>query len=259
MNQANFQKLASASRKPKPPYHGAPVGILLLQRASDTFHRPWIPGSVGNASTWTVPARYKVMSGIDFGCIIGPGADNAESAVVQSAIELVREGAQLITANCGFMVRYQEAVRAAVDVPVLLSSLLLGPFLERVLPANKSLGIITAKASSLSPDLMKAAGMPADSERFVVAGLEDAPVFARSFLTCDGDFDYDSVEAETVGAALDMVKKRPDIGMILMECSELPPYAAAVQRATGLPVYDFFSLIDFFAQGLVRKPFAGFA
>ncbi|WP_349643588.1 AroM family protein [Bradyrhizobium genosp. SA-3] len=64
------------------------------------------------------------------------------SAVTQAATDLVREGAQLITSNCGFMIRYQEAVRAAVDVPVLLSSLLLAPFLERILPREKALGIL---------------------------------------------------------------------------------------------------------------------
>jgi hypothetical protein len=238
-------------------HYGAPVGILLLQRANDPFDRPFVPGSVGNASTWSVPARYKVMPGVDFSRIIGASADAAGSVVTQAAVELVREGARLITSNCGFMVRYQEQVRTAVDVPVLLSSLLLGPFLERMLPRGQALGIITAKASSLTPDLLRAAGTAPDPERVAIAGLEDAPVFARSFLTCDGDFDYDSVEKETVDAAIALVKQRPDVGMLLLECSELPPYAAAIQAATGLAVYDFTSMVEFFARGLIRKPFHG--
>ncbi|TIP07898.1 MAG: hypothetical protein E5X73_34590 [Mesorhizobium sp.] len=244
--------------KPKPPYEGAPVGILMFERARDAFYRPLIPGSVGNASTWTVPARYMTMPGINFDRIIGPEASHAEVVVVQAAAELVREGAQLISSNCGFMIRYQDAVRAAVDVPVLLSSLVLGPFLERVLPQGKALGIVTARASSLTPDLLKVAGLPCNSERVAIAGLEDCPVFAGTWLTMSRDFDYDAVEKEIVGAAVNLLARRPDIGTLLLECSELPPFAAAVQRATHLPVYDFTSMIEFFAHGLVRRPFSGF-
>jgi hypothetical protein len=243
--------------KPKPPYHGAPVGILMFERAADAYYRPLIPGSVGNASTWTVPARYKTMYGVNFSRIIGPRADEAADDVVKCAKELVREGAQLITSSCGFMIRYQDVLRAAVDVPVLLSSLVLGPFLERVLPQGKALGIVTADAPSLTPELLKIAGITMNPERVVIAGLEKCHVFASTWLTNTGDFDYDATEKEVLDTTIALVKKRPDIGMLLLECSELPPYAAAVQRATGLPVYDYTSMVEFFSQGLIRKPFTG--
>jgi hypothetical protein len=243
--------------KPKPPCHGAPVGVLMLERADDGFDRPFVPGSVGNASTWSVPVRFKTIRGVNFRQIIGPSAASAEAAVIEAAADLASEGARLITAHCGFMMRYQQAVGAAVDAQVLLSSLLLGPILERTLPRGKSLGIVTAKASALTPDILGASGLTSDMGRVVVAGLEDAPVFARSFLTASGDFEYDAVEAEAVDAAVAMIAERPDIGMLLLECSELPPFASAVQRATGLPVYDHTSMVEFFAQGLMRKPFTG--
>ncbi|MGY4408185.1 aspartate/glutamate racemase family protein [Bradyrhizobium sp. USDA 3315] len=239
-------------------FYGAPVGILLLERAKDHFSRPFIPGSVGNAGTWSVPVRYKMVPDLNVGRILESKAAELTSAVVEAASELAREGAQLITSNCGFMVRYQEAVRAAVDAPVFLSSLLLAPFLERMLPRGKALGIITASASSLTSDLLEAAGLPPSSARIVVTGLEKAPAFSAAFLASNGDLDVRAVEAETVDAALALLNDRPEIGMLLLECSELPPYAAAVQRATGLPVYDFTSMIEFFVRGLVRKPFDGF-
>ncbi|MGY3361790.1 Asp/Glu/hydantoin racemase [Bradyrhizobium sp. GM0.4] len=180
------------------------------------------------------------------------------AAVTQAATALVFEGAQLITSNCGYMIRYQEAVRAAVDVPVLLSSLLLAPFLERMLPRTKALGIITARASSLTSELFEAAGLLVNSNRVVLAGLEDAPAFAAAFLNPSGDMDVASVAAETVDAAVRLLDDRPDIGILLLTCSELPPYAAAVQRAIGIPVFDYTSMIEFFIGGLTRKPFNGF-
>ncbi|MVT55646.1 hypothetical protein GPL17_35085 [Bradyrhizobium yuanmingense] len=240
-----------ASLKPGQSIYGAPVGILQLERAPLPGIRPYIPGSVGNASTWSVPVLYKTVPNLDT-------AAEMTAAVTQAATALVFEGAQLITSNCGYMIRYQEAVRAAVDVPVLLSSLLLAPFLERMLPRTKALGIITARASSLTSELFEAAGLLVNSNRVVVAGLEDAPAFAAAFLNPNGDMDVASVEAETVDAAVRLLDDRPDIGILLLTCSELPPYAAAVQRAIGIPVFDYTSMIEFFIGGLTRKPFNGF-
>ncbi|MCA1378624.1 MULTISPECIES: hypothetical protein [unclassified Bradyrhizobium] len=258
-SQLTQGKSRLAARHPNQAFYGAPVGILLLERIGrgGEFSRPFIPGSVGNASTWSIPARYKTIPGLSFTELVAPDYEKYTSAAVQAAIELVREGAQMITANCGFMLRYQDAVRNAVDVPVLLSPLLLGALLGQMLPRGKALGIITAKASSLTPDVLEAAGVPADSDRVVIAGLEDAPCFAAAFLTASGDLDGSAVERETIAAAVALLKDRPDIRMLLFECSELPPYAAAVQRATGVPVFDFTSMIEFVISGLIRKPFAG--
>lgn len=168
-------------------FYGAPVGILQLERVDRPGFRPFIPGSVGNASTWTVPVRYKTIPGLTFNRLLGPVDVEMQSAVAKAAIELEREGAQVITSNCGFMVRYQDVVRTAVEVPVLLSSLLLGPLLERMLPREKALGIITANASSLTSDLLEAAGLSAMSKRLVIAALEDAPAFAAAFVRPSGD------------------------------------------------------------------------
>ncbi|UVO30422.1 hypothetical protein [Bradyrhizobium arachidis] len=240
--------------KPKPLFYGAPVGILQLERPKDPFNRPFIPGSVGNASTWSVPVRYKTVSGLSFERVL---AGDFAPAVVQAALELAAEGAQLITSNCGFMIRYQDVVRDATDIPVLLSSLSLGPFLERALPRDKALGIITASSSLMTPNLLKTAGLQTNSERVVIRGLEGAPSFAAAFLTATGNLDVSAVETEIVNAAQDLLNERQEIGILLLECSEFPPYAAAVQRATGIPVFDFTSMVEFFVRGLVRRTFNG--
>lgn len=260
MNNAHLSqnRLQLASRRPKQAFYGAPVGILLLERAStsDPFNRPFIPGSVGNASTWTVPVRYKTVPGLTFTKLIAPEQDHS-SVAVQAAVELVSEGARMITAHCGFMIRYQDVVRAAVDVPVLLSPLLLIPLIVQMIPNGKAVGIITAKSSSLTMEVLRAAGWEGNCDRLAVTGLEDAPCFAAAFLTAGGDLDVSAVEKETVDAAVALLSNRPDIGALLFECSELPPYAAAVQRATGIPVFDFTSMVEFVIGGVIRKPFIG--
>ncbi|MBR1165252.1 hypothetical protein [Bradyrhizobium elkanii] len=249
------KRLAALNRSQE--FYGAPIGILLVDSAHYPINRPYIPGSVGNASTWSVPARYKTVRGLTFAHIVGSKTEDLTATVVQAAAELEREGARLITSNCGFMIRYQEAVRTAVDLPVLLSPLLLASFLLRMLPRDKILGIITASGPLLARPLLEAAGLPSNTERVAVVGLERAPSFAGSFLTHTGDLDPAAIERETIEVAVGLVNDKPNIAMLLLECSDLPAYAAAVQRAVGIPVFDFTSLVEFFVSGLTRTAFMG--
>ncbi|TYO61164.1 hypothetical protein FXV83_39675 [Bradyrhizobium hipponense] len=245
------------NRWPRLPFNGAPLGVLMMERMGSE-NRPFIPGDTGNASTWTVPARYKVVPGLSVSRIFAPDAGEMLSTVVEAAKELAREGAQLITCQCGYSIQYQAAVRDAVDVPVFLSSLLLAPFLERMLPRGKALGIMVASKSVLTPDMLEAAGLPASlGRRVAIVGLEDTPAFAESWIRSVGRLDVKAVEKDVVDTAVALVNDRLDIGMLLLECGDLPPYAASVQSATGLPVFDYTSMVEFFIGGLVRKPFTG--
>jgi hypothetical protein len=40
-----------------------------------------------------------------------------------------------------------------------------------------------------------------------------------------------------------LTARHSDIGAILFECTNFPPHRAAVAAATGLPIYDVFTLI----------------
>ena len=50
-------------------------------------------------------------------------------------------------------------------------------------------------------------------------------------------------EAATVAAALRLAHRHPELGAIVLECTNMPPYAEAVRAATGLPVHDITTLI----------------
>jgi hypothetical protein len=68
-------------------------------------------------------------------------------------------------------------------------------------------------------------------------------------------YDIAALTEELTGAAKDLQAKH-NLGAIVLECTQFPPFAEAVQRATGLPVYDVTTLANWFYSGLVRKPFA---
>ncbi|MDF9445418.1 aspartate/glutamate racemase family protein, partial [Limosilactobacillus mucosae] len=55
-----------------------------------------------------------------------------------------------------------------------------------------------------------------------------------------------------------VVANHPEVGAILLECSDLPPYAAAIQAAAKRPVFDFITLINWLHQSVCQKPYSGF-
>ena len=46
------------------------------------------------------------------------------------------------------------------------------------------------------------------------------------------------------------------IGILLLECSMLPPYGKDVQQAVNLPVYDYLTMIDYVYSSVVKKRFS---
>jgi Asp/Glu/hydantoin racemase len=47
------------------------------------------------------------------------------------------------------------------------------------------------------------------------------------------------------------VERHPEVGAIVLECTNMPPYAAPIREATGLPVFDITTLIRLVHAALV--------
>src|SRR5690348_17956525 len=133
--------------------YGARVGILMLETRF-----PRIPGDMGNAETWPFPVLYKVVPGASPRRVVYGKAAGLLDALLAAAAELVRLGADGITTTCGFLSLYQREISAHVGVPVATSSLMQIPLIERVLPPNKRVGVLTVSAASLTPEHLVAAG-----------------------------------------------------------------------------------------------------
>jgi hypothetical protein len=88
--------------------------------------------------------------------------------------------------------------------------------------------------------------------------MEDQPHFKEAILEEGGELDSDLIESETVQCARQLQDQHPNLGAIVLECSVLPPYAKAVQDETGLPVFDFVTMIDYFYEGTHRRPYHGY-
>lgn len=228
--------------------YGAPLGILMLEARF-----PRILGDMGNGATWPFPVLYRVVGGASPDKVVLKGAAGLLPDFIAAAQDLVRLGAEAITTNCGFLSLFQRELAAAVGVPVATSSLMQVPWVQATLPPGKRVGLVTVSAGSLSPAHLAGAGVPLDTP---VAGTENGKEFFRVLIKAEkDDMDIDLAERDVVNAALDLVARHPEVGAIVLECTNMPPYAAAVQAATGLPVHDIYSMITWFHAGLRPRVF----
>jgi Asp/Glu/hydantoin racemase len=228
--------------------YGAPLGILMLQARF-----PRIPGDMGNATTWPFPVLYKVVKGASPEKVVLKGAEGLLPDFLDAAAELVSLGAEAITTNCGFLSLFQRELAAHVRVPVATSSLIQVPWVQATLPPGKRVGVITVSGSSLTPKHMEAAGVPLDTP-FV--GTERGREFFRTLILGEKeDMDVDRAEQDILEAGRALMQSHPDIGAVVLECTNMPPYAAALREALDVPIYDIYSLITWFHAGIRPRRF----
>jgi hypothetical protein len=197
------------------------------------FPRP--PGDIGHPASFAMPVRHRVVPGASAQRVVRGRAEGLLPDFIAAAQALVGEGAAAVTTSCGFMALHQREMEAALPVPVWTSSLLALPGLAAHRP-----GVITADAASLGPDHLRAVGADPATP---IEGLEPASPFTRMLMGQGEELDEDEALAQVLGAARRLRAREPSIGVWLLECTNLPPYAQALRGETGLPVHDILTLI----------------
>ncbi len=231
--------------------YGEAIGILLL----DTF-TPFIPGDVANASSYKFPVRFQRVKGFTVKRALEK--DNTIfNSLLAASKKLVEQGVRAVTGDCGFMGIHQQRLVNCLDVPVFLSSLLQIPFISSIIPENGKVGIITADSKSLDVSLFNAVGVK-DIDRLEIKGLQDKENFYKAVIEEVGTLNSKYIEKEIVFAAKQMIVEEPRIKAVLLECSCLPPYGAAVQEAVNLPVFDYITMINYVYSSVVKQRFVGF-
>ena len=232
----------------KPHYTaGIPIGIIAID-----LEYPKLPGNVVNASTYDFPVLYEKVS-FEIEALFR-GDDEIKEGIVNAAKKLEAEGVRAIIGACGFFAHFQEDVKEAVKVPVYLSSLCQLPSIKVGLKKGQKVAVIAASGESVTDSLLSAVGGSMDDiEVFDVGSMESfAPIRWGKHELDNGRLTEDM---RALGARIR--EEHPETGAILLECSDLPPYAWAVQEGSGLPVYDFISLIRWVKQSVSQAPYYG--
>lgn len=222
--------------------YGAAVGILMLEARF-----PRIPGDMGNAHSWPFPVLYKVVRDASPDRVVRHKADGLLDGFIEAARELVAEGADGITTNCGFLSLFQRELADAVGVPVATSSLMQVAMVNSLLPRGQKAGILTISASTLSREHLKMADVPDDTP---IGTTEGGREFSRVILNNEDELDVELARQDNVEAAKVLAEDNPDMGALVLECTNMTPYAADIRRAVDLPVFSMASFVTWFQSSL---------
>jgi glutamate racemase len=214
------------------------LGIIMLDTQ---FPRPL--GDVGHPETFGVSTHKDVFRGVWPAKVVTSAASLRQARMVPGFQGMVRNmqlrGVQVVTTSCGFLVLLQKELQSVVKIPVVTSSLLQLPAL---LAQEPQVGVLTISASSLGAEHLRAAGVPKERLKDVlIEGVPAGTEFVSKILGNQPALDLVQAEKEVVAAALALKARAPQLKTLVLECTNMPPYKAAIEAATGWQVR---SLID---------------
>ncbi|TAG73178.1 MAG: hypothetical protein EAZ24_11935 [Burkholderiales bacterium] len=227
------------------PLDPPPLGIVMLDTS---FERPL--GDAGNPASWPFPVKIeRVLRAYANEVVTGRFKDY--QVFVKTINSLRASGCICVISTCGFLARLPQSIEGLRDEGVVLSTLLRYRALGQRLGEDRRVGIVTIDRRSIDEEIRNNCGIEADA--IVVSPSRDGH-FCRAILDAAHPLDTAQAEQEMVATALAAQRDYPQIGHWLFECANMPPYRAAVVRATGLPVYDTLQLgIEVHANALSKR------
>ncbi|MEM7214126.1 MAG: aspartate/glutamate racemase family protein [Pseudomonadota bacterium] len=225
----------------------AAIGILMLESRF-----PRVPGDIGNPGTWPFPVRFKVVANASPDRVVHQRAEGLLEDFIFAGQELIDEGVSAITTSCGFLSLFQQELASSLSVPVMTSSLMQVELINRMMPNGKIAGILTIAASSLSKDHLLHARVP---EGTPIGTTEGGREFTRVILNDETSLDIELARQDNIEAAVKFKSDHPELGAIVLECTNMTPYAKDIARETGLPVFNIETLVTWIHSGLSPREF----
>ena len=103
------------------------------------------------------------------------------------------------------------------------------------------MGILTAKKDRLTEAHPHA--VRTESIYVCAAGMDEQKEFCDIII--DGEreeLDMDRLEKEVLSVVDTLAKENPEMGALVIECTDLPPFAWLIQRKANFPVFDMVTL-----------------
>ncbi|WP_415920083.1 hypothetical protein [Tateyamaria sp. SN6-1] len=202
---------------------------------------PRVPGDVGCAETFCDTVEIIRVPQATVAQVVTSDPHSIPIAPFEDALRGAR--GDVVVTSCGFLSPWQDHLAAQNDRPFISSALLA---LDTLPERPEDILTLTFDAERLGPPHLR--GHACD-----VQGLP-ADMHLRQTIANDAEtLDTARAERELVDHVTQV--QRPNHRHLLLECTNLPPYKAAMARATGLPVTDILTLIEDARPGTVRPAF----
>lgn len=224
------------------------LGILRL----DYNYEPAI-GDIDHPKSFDFNVIYRVIPGLTFEmCQSGKFTQEVVINCINAVEYLNNEKVFGITGDCGFMINIQKIITKFTDKPVFLSSLIQLPSIINTFSKDEMVAVFTANSDSLNPILDKLklmCNIQNYEDRLEIVGCQEVPGFDA---VAKGEkVDVSFVTPGFVNYAREILKNNPKIKCILLECTEMPPYADSLRYELGIPVYDSITNCNFFMMGFL--------
>lgn len=207
-----------------------------------------LPGSYHSPATFPYPVLHRHVPGARVDVVTG-GDKNILGAYVESARQMERDGCRAIATSCGYTSHFQAQISAAVNVPVATSSLLLVPFVERLIPPGAKIALLTFDATRFKEELAQGAGWSLKTSPVIVAGVEGTESWDEMRKPRPG-ITHAMLARDVMAAARRVLDVHANVRAIIFECAVFPIVTDHVRAATGLPVYDYVNLADLIAEAV---------
>ncbi len=203
---------------------------------------PRIKGDIGNPATFDFPVQYRVVKGASPERMVILADKTLIPPFIEAGSSLIRDGALALATSCGFLALFHQELIQALDVSVFSSSLLQVHLAGTLLKPGQKVGVITARKSSLTREHLTAVGI--ENIPMAIQGMETAREFTDVFIKGKSTLDKSRCRKEMEIAAGELVTLHPDVGPIVLECTNMPPYAEVIRQVTGRPVFDITTLLN---------------
>ncbi|MCK5522406.1 MAG: hypothetical protein KAI83_04655 [Thiomargarita sp.] len=199
-----------------------------------------IPGDIAHPSTFSFPVLYKQIEGAYYETVIVEPSAKVLISMIDAAKEMERNAVKAIMTDCGYNGIFQQELANAVNIPVFASSLLQIPLVHLMLRKGQKIGIIAAYKEYLTEEHLRKVGI-SENIPVCILGIENTE-FSKVRAEPLAIIDVAQFEKEVVSVAKRLIDENREVGAIVLECTDLPPFAAIIRRKTGLPVFDIVTL-----------------
>jgi len=171
-----------------------------------------------------------------------PADENLIQPFIDTGLALINAGAIVLGTSCEFLALCHQALTKALDVPVFSSSLFQEHLARTILKPGQKVGIITARKAALTRKHLSAIGI--EEIPMAIQGMDQAREFTEVFIQGKTTLDEDLCRREMAAAARELITTHPEVGPIVLECTNMPPYADEIRKVTGRPVFDVTTLLN---------------